>query len=55
MGIPLRFIEIDTNDQLKINPIAIDLLKDLNCPLKIISIAGLYRTGKSFILSMFFN
>ena len=38
-----------------VNPDAISLLQTINQPLAIVSIAGLYRTGKSYLINKLFN
>lgn len=35
----------------EINEEALDFLKNLNSPIGIISVAGMYRTGKSYLLN----
>lgn len=35
----------------EINEEALDFLKQLNSPIGIISVAGMYRTGKSYLLN----
>ena len=47
-SIPLISFE---NDKFFIGQRALDLLKDMEPPLSVVSVAGLYRTGKSFLLN----
>ena len=48
-AIPL--VEITDDNKFKINPSALDILKTIQSPLVILGVAGLYRTGKSYLLN----
>ena len=48
-AIPL--VEITPDNKFKINPSALKILKTIQSPLVILGVAGLYRTGKSYLLN----
>lgn len=52
---PLPFIQSVPHGQLVVNQTARDMLSRINKPLVIISVAGLYRTGKSFLMNRLFG
>ena len=37
--------------EFEINEETRDFLKQINCPIGVISVAGMYRTGKSYLLN----
>ena len=52
MNDPIEFIVTEEGTaNLKVSPKAIDVLKGVNKPLKVVSVVGNYRTGKSFLLN----
>lgn len=52
---PLPFIQSMPHGQLVVNHLARDMLSRINKPLVVISVAGLYRTGKSFLMNRLFG
>ena len=40
--------------ELKINQEAIDIIKQIEKPIAVISVVGLYRTGKSYLINKLF-
>ncbi|XP_028392274.1 guanylate-binding protein 2-like [Dendronephthya gigantea] len=52
---PLPFIQSLDDGKLVINPKAREMLSQIEKPLVVISIAGLYRTGKSFLMNRLFG
>lgn len=48
---PIKLIEFEGKN-FKVNPIAIDFLKEINEDLVIVSIVGKARTGKSYLLNL---
>ena len=53
---PIEFIITDKGrSTLRVSPEAIQILKKVNKPLKVVSVAGNYRTGKSFLLNRLMN
>lgn len=50
-GKPLLFINIDEQGKCVINPEALAVIRSIQTPICVLSVAGLYRTGKSFLLN----
>jgi hypothetical protein len=48
----LPFVTVDDDGQFAIAPEAVELLRGIKGKLVIVSVAGLYRTGKSFLLNL---
>lgn len=48
---PLPFITVENNGQFKINPEATSIIKRIPGRIVVLTIAGSYRTGKSFLLN----
>ena len=51
MVCPIQLVQIQGNGKFKINKEALQTFQNIKTPIAIISIAGLYRTGKSFPLN----
>ncbi|XP_038669123.1 guanylate-binding protein 1-like [Scyliorhinus canicula] len=51
MSAPLCFIENGLDGSLRVNPEALDHLANHNEPVVVVSIVGLYRTGKSYLMN----
>ena len=51
VGQPLLFINIDEQGKCVINPEALEVVRAIQTPVCVLSVAGLYRTGKSFLLN----
>ncbi|XP_078092401.1 guanylate-binding protein 7-like [Mustelus asterias] len=51
MAAPLCFIENGLDGSLRVNPEALDFLASHNEPVVVVSIVGLYRTGKSYLMN----
>lgn len=49
---PIPFITVDDDDKFHVNPDAVAYLRSLTGRVAVISIAGLYRTGKSLLLNL---
>ncbi|TDH66965.1 hypothetical protein CCR75_006177 [Bremia lactucae] len=49
---PLPFVLVDDDGSFRVNPEACSLLQKVKSPLVIVAVAGLYRTGKSFLLNL---
>ncbi|XP_004328049.1 guanylate-binding protein 7 [Tursiops truncatus] len=47
---PIRLVE-NQNNQLTVNPKALKILDQISQPVVVVAIAGLYRTGKSFLMN----
>jgi hypothetical protein len=47
---PIQLIDSSENG-LKINPKGLEMLKNVGKPLVVVGVAGLYRTGKSYLLN----
>ena len=47
---PICLVE-NHNEQLKVNPKAIEILANISQPVVVVAIAGLYRTGKSYLMN----
>jgi Guanylate-binding protein, N-terminal domain/Guanylate-binding protein, C-terminal domain len=45
------FITVDEKDKFVVNPVAIQYLKSISGRIAVVSIAGIYRTGKSYFLN----
>lgn len=48
---PIQFISISDEGKCSVNPIATDMLRRIGTKLAVITVAGPYRTGKSFLLN----
>ncbi|XP_053547074.1 guanylate-binding protein 1 [Bombina bombina] len=48
---PVCLIENTANNDLQVNPAALDILSQINQPVVVVAIAGFYRTGKSYLLN----
>ncbi|KAL8219658.1 UNVERIFIED_CONTAM: Guanylate-binding protein 6 [Gekko kuhli] len=48
---PICLIEKKVNEPLKINQEALQLLLDIQQPVVVVAIVGLYRTGKSYLMN----
>ena len=48
---PILLIDIDENGQCSLNPTALNIIKNIQGPVSVIAVAGLYRTGKSYLLN----
>ncbi len=51
MNKPIQFISIDKNGRCQINSEAIEMISAINENIAIVCVAGLYRTGKSYLLN----
>ena len=47
---PICLVE-NHNEQLTVNPEAIEILGKISQPVVVVAIAGLYRTGKSYLMN----
>jgi hypothetical protein len=50
-ALPFITLDPDTN-QFEIHDEAVKVLNNLNCPVAVVSVAGMYRTGKSYLLNL---
>ncbi|XP_040854767.1 guanylate-binding protein 4-like isoform X1 [Ochotona curzoniae] len=50
MKAPICLVE-NWNQQLKVNPKALDILNKISQPVMVVGIVGLYRTGKSYLMN----
>ncbi|XP_048852995.1 guanylate-binding protein 1-like [Brienomyrus brachyistius] len=48
---PICLIENMTNNELKVNQEAVDILSSFHKPVVVVSIVGMYRTGKSYLMN----
>ncbi|CEM08638.1 unnamed protein product [Vitrella brassicaformis CCMP3155] len=48
---PVTLIDIDDHGKCKLNPYAVEILNQIEGKLGVVTIAGLYRTGKSYLLN----
>jgi hypothetical protein len=48
---PIHFIDIEEDGTCSLNPEAVDMLCSIKEDVCVVSVAGLYRTGKSFLLN----
>lgn len=53
MNRAILLVDIEESGKCRINPEAVEMLRSLPSPISVISVAGLYRTGKSFLLNRF--
>lgn len=53
MNRAILLVDIEESGKCRINEEAISMLRGLPSPISVISVAGLYRTGKSFLLNRF--
>uniref|UniRef100_A0A671K1B9 Guanylate-binding protein 1-like n=1 Tax=Sinocyclocheilus anshuiensis TaxID=1608454 RepID=A0A671K1B9_9TELE len=51
MSAPVCFIENDENGKLRVRKEAKDILDGINEPVVVVSVVGLYRTGKSYLMN----
>jgi hypothetical protein len=49
---PIQLLSVDENEKFQILPEAAQILRTLNKPIVVISVAGPYRSGKSFLLNL---
>lgn len=49
-GVSIPLISFE-NDVFRVNPDALALLRDIEGPIAVVAVAGMYRTGKSFLLN----
>jgi hypothetical protein len=49
--VPILLIEIDENGECSLNPEAVSILRNIQGPVSVVAVAGLYRTGKSYLLN----
>jgi hypothetical protein len=49
-GVSIPLISFE-NDVFRVNPDALALLRDIDGPIAVVAVAGMYRTGKSFLLN----
>lgn len=47
---PICLVE-NQNNQLTVNPTALEILNKISQPVVVVAIAGLYRTGKSYLMN----
>ncbi|KAM6217094.1 guanylate-binding protein 7-like [Rhynchocyon petersi] len=50
MKVPICLVE-NQNEQLRLNPEALNLLNQISQPVVVVAIVGLYRTGKSYLMN----
>ena len=50
-AIPFITLDPDTN-KFEIHDEAVKVLNNLNCPVAVVTVAGMYRTGKSYLLNL---
>ncbi|KAM8998753.1 guanylate-binding protein 3-like [Sarcophilus harrisii] len=50
MEAPICLVE-NSNDELKVNPKALQILTSIDKPVVVVAIVGLYRTGKSYLMN----
>ncbi|XP_040607625.1 guanylate-binding protein 4 isoform X2 [Mesocricetus auratus] len=50
MEAPICLVE-NENEELRVNPKAINILEKINQPVVVVAIVGLYRTGKSYLMN----
>lgn len=50
MKAPMCLVE-NKNKQLSVNPGAIQILNNISQPVVVVSIVGMYRTGKSYLMN----
>ncbi|XP_048855600.1 guanylate-binding protein 1-like [Brienomyrus brachyistius] len=48
---PICLIENTTNNEFKVNQEAVDILSSFHNPVVVVSIVGMYRTGKSYLMN----
>uniref|UniRef100_A0A7M4F2I0 Guanylate-binding protein 1-like n=2 Tax=Crocodylus porosus TaxID=8502 RepID=A0A7M4F2I0_CROPO len=48
---PLCLVGNDTSGDLTVNPAALEILRGITQPVVVVTIAGLYRTGKSYLMN----
>ena len=48
---PIPFITVDGDSNFRVNETAIRFLESIENPVAVVAVAGLYRTGKSFLLN----
>lgn len=50
MEAPICLVE-NENEELRVNPEAINILERITQPVVVVAIVGLYRTGKSYLMN----
>jgi hypothetical protein len=48
---PTPFVVVDDAGKFSVDPQALELLRGINGPVAVVAVAGLYRTGKSYLLN----
>lgn len=48
---PIPLITVGDDHKLEINPYALEILSNIDKPLTVVGVAGMYRTGKSYLLN----
>ncbi|XP_078236451.1 guanylate-binding protein 3-like isoform X2 [Pogona vitticeps] len=51
MEAPMCLIENKPNEKLQVNPEALEILQNIQQPVVVVAIVGLYRTGKSYLMN----
>ncbi len=51
MSAPVCFIENDENGKMRVKKEARDILDGINEPVVVVSVVGLYHTGKSYLMN----
>ncbi|KAJ8378944.1 hypothetical protein AAFF_G00233090 [Aldrovandia affinis] len=48
---PVCLIENDKDGKLRVHPQALDILRQIKQPVVVVTVVGLYRTGKSYLMN----
>ena len=51
MEAPVCLIENNPNEKLQVNSEALEILQNIQQPVVVVAIVGLYRTGKSYLMN----